>query len=585
MRSLRLPKKLLASVLAAALTCTPVMAFTDTEGHWAAAAIDKWSQQYGVLKGYDDGTFHPDASITRGAFAGILDRFLQFREVSPAGTFSDIKDSSWADAILKLNAAGVYLGNNGQAQPKDPITRQQAAAMVARAFHIDAETASLPYGDADKISSYAKPYIAEMTARGYFSNAKDGNFRPADPITRAELVSILNNMIQVLLQTPGDYANDVEGTLMINAAEGASLSNMSIKGDLILAPGVTGEVRLENVSVSGKIRNFSAVKPQIVETPPPGQSNKPSEIVPPPVENPTGPGITVTPITPADPVTPVEPEDPGTPTPPATPGIQPNEIYIPGATTGDVITYNGKQYPVYAGRAVNPMKQGDFVWNGTWLEYVGGEFHTRLGIDVSSFQNIASTNETIDWNAVRDDGIEFVMVRVGFRGYSNGLLTQDVFYRQNIQGAMDAGLETGAYIFAQAVTVEEAIEEADFIIERLREFNITGPVAYDWEINNANYRAYNVSKEMATACAVAFCQRVKEAGYTPMVYGGSMVSYVKYDQGALADYLYWYPGYPTVNSAKLYPTLYYQPDIWQFSSSCKVNGIGGNVDGNLRFYR
>ena len=140
-------------------------------------------------------------------------------------------------------------------------------------------------------------------------------------------------MIQVLLQTPGDYANDVEGTLMINAAEGASLSNMSIKGDLILAPGVTGEVRLENVSVSGKIRNFSAVKPQIVETPPPGQSNKPSEIVPPPVENPTGPGITVTPITPADPVTPVEPEDPGTPTPPATPGIQPNEIYIPGATT------------------------------------------------------------------------------------------------------------------------------------------------------------------------------------------------------------------------------------------------------------
>ena len=147
------------------------MAFTDTEGHWAAAAIDKWSQQYGVLKGYDDGTFHPDASITRGAFAGILDRFLQFREVSPAGTFSDIKDSSWADAILKLNAAGVYLGNNGQAQPKDPITRQQAAAMVARAFHIDAETASLPYGDADKISSYAKPYIAEMTARGYFSNA------------------------------------------------------------------------------------------------------------------------------------------------------------------------------------------------------------------------------------------------------------------------------------------------------------------------------------------------------------------------------------------------------------------------------
>ncbi len=70
-----------------------------------------------------------------------------------------------------------------------------------------------------------------------------------------------------------------------------------------------------------------------------------------------------------------------------------------------------------------------------------------------------------------------------------------------------------------------------------------------------------------------------------MVYGGSMVSYVKYDQGALADYLYWYPGYPTVNSAKLYPTLYYQPDYWQFSSKCSVAGIGGNVDANIQFIR
>ena len=570
MRSFRLPKRLLAAALAAALACTPAAAFTDTDGHWAAAAIDKWSQQYGVLQGYDDGSFRPDNSITRGAFAGILDRFLQFQSASAAGTFSDLADSSWAEAILKLNAAGVYLGNSGQALPKDPITRQQAVAMVARAFHVDAETTNLPYSDADKISDYAKPYIAEMTSRGYLTDAKDGAFRPTDPLTRAELVGILNNMIQVLLQTPGDYASDVDGTLMINAAGGAALSNMTVKGDLILAPGVTGDVTLDNVTIEGRVRNFSAVTPQIVDS-------RPVE------PEPADPGVIVTPITPADPVTPENPGQPVDPLTPPTPGIQPSQVYTPGVTTGETISYNGKQYPVYAGRAVNTMKQGDFVWNGTWLDYVGGAFQTRRGIDVSSYQNRASENETIDWNAVREDGVEFVMVRVGFRGYSNGLLTQDVFYRQNIQGAMDAGLETGAYIFAQAITVEEAIEEADFIIERLRELNITGPVAYDWEINNTGYRAYNVSKEMATACAVAFCQRVREAGYTPMVYGGSMVSYVKYDQGALADYLYWYPGYPTINSEKLYPTLYYQPDYWQFSSSCKVSGIGGNVDGNLQF--
>ena len=90
---------------------------------------------------------------------------------------------------------------------------------------------------------------------------------------------------------------------------------------------------------------------------------------------------------------------------------------------------------------------------------------------------------------------------------------------------------------------------------------------------------------MATACAVAFCKRVEEAGYTPMIYAGQYVSYIKYDQGAISEYLSWYPEYKSEKSEKLYPTFHYQMDFWQFSSSCAVDGIGGKVDANIQFIR
>lgn len=133
--------------------------------------------------------------------------------------------------------------------------------------------------------------------------------------------------------------------------------------------------------------------------------------------------------------------------------------------------------------------------------------------------------------------------------------------------------------------MEEAIEEADFVIERLRGLNINGPVAYDWEMGNSSYRVYGIAPEMATACAIAFCKRIQEAGYTPMIYQSTYVAYMKYDQGAVAPYLCWYPEYKSDSSELLCPTMYYQPDYWQFSSKCTVAGIGGNVDANIQFIR
>ena len=546
MHHIRFFKWLTAAALGAALAVVPAMAFTDTEGHWAQDSIQKWSEEYHIIQGYEDGTFHPDNSITRGAFAGIMDRFLQFQSISGRETFSDTAGSYWEDAILKLHAAGVYLGTDGKALAGNTITRQQAVTMIARAFHIDAETTDLSYSDAALIAEYARPAVAEMTAQGYLNDSWDGNFRPTDPITRAEIINILSNMINTLIQTNEKVYWDIPGTLMINRAEGATLTNMTIHGDLIVAPGVTGDIAVSNLSVMGNIRNFSTAKLVELRTPE---------------------------------------EAPGEPEEPDAPAIRPEQVYEPGKTTGDTILYSGKEIPVYEERDPLRLYEGDFHWENGRLVYDGRAFKTRFGIDVSAYQNRASgESKTIDWDAVRDDGVDFAMVRVGYRGTGQaGTLNQDEFYAQNIDGAMAAGLETGVYFFAQAITVEEAIEEADFVIELLRDHEIDGPVAYDWEMHDSSYRVYGTSPEMATACAIAFCERIKEAGYTPMIYAGQYVSYIKYDQGAISQYLSWYPEYKSDKSEKLYPTFYYQMDYWQFSSNCYVNGIGGRVDGNLQF--
>lgn len=400
-----------------------------------------------------------------------------------------------------------------------------------------------------------------MSARGYITDSWNGDFRPTDPITRAEIVNIFSNMVQTLIQDSGTHTGDVNGTVMVNASGSVSLENMKISGDLILAPGVTGPVTLTNVTIAGAIRNFSDVEPTLVSD------------------------ETHTPETPEEPTTPEEPQTPEDPQTPVTPGIDPTTVYTPGTKTGETIAYSGLQIPVYAERDRLELYPGEFYWEGDRLVYAGSAFDTRFGIDVSAYQNRASANETIDWEAVANDGVDFAMVRIGLRGTSSGAILADAFYKQNIEGAMNAGIETGVYFFAQAITVEEAIEEADFVIKLLEDYDIDGPVAYDWEMHDSSYRVYGTSPEMATACAIAFCQRIEEAGYTPMIYAGQYVSYMKYDQGAISPYLSWYPEYKTTSSEKLYPTFFYQMDYWQFSSSCSIDGIGGKVDANIQFIR
>jgi GH25 family lysozyme M1 (1,4-beta-N-acetylmuramidase) len=504
------------------LTGTALAAFSDTSGNWAQAAIDKWSGQYGILQGYSDGTFRPDRTITRGAFAAIMVRLLQYQTASPAETFSDTPGTWCENEVLKLHAAGVYLGDAGKANILAKISRQQAVTMIGRAFGIAESTADLNYADASSVMSYSRGYIAAMAEKGYLTDTPSGGkFRPAEPITRAEVVNILNNMVDTLIQQSGTHTANISGTALINASD-VTLKSCTITGDLIIAPGVSGTVTLQDVKLTGNVRNLGSAVVKKVTTP---------------------------------------------------------------TTSTGYITYGSNKIPILTELEKCILSSGDFAWADRGrLNYLSNDFNTRFGIDVSAYQNRATTGG-IDWSAVAADGVQFALVRVGLRGTSvSGNLYADTYYKQNLQGAIGAGIETGAYFFSQATTVEEAQEEANYVVNLLQGYQITGPVAFDWERSRGN-RNYNVSKATATACAQAFCQIIKDAGYKPMVYAGKDVGYLKFDLSALKEYPLWYPEYPSSTSSAPRPTFYYQMDYWQYSSKASVSGIGGNVDVSMQFLR
>ncbi|MBQ9346994.1 MAG: S-layer homology domain-containing protein, partial [Oscillibacter sp.] len=268
MGHLKPPKLLPAVLLAVTLAVTTASAFSDTGSHPARESIDRWSTQYQIINGYQDGTFRPDNNVTRGAFAGILNRVMHYVDKSGAGTFSDTRGNYWQDDILRLHAAGVYLGNNGRAQPSDSITRQQAVVMIARAFRVSGISAAPPFSDADKISDYAKAQIAEMAQRGWLRGVADGAFQPAKPFTRGEFVTLLDNMISALIFSPQSFSRDVDGNVLINSQSGANLHDMEISGNLYIAPGVAGRVTLTDVEIAGGTVNFSSITPVAVGTPP-----------------------------------------------------------------------------------------------------------------------------------------------------------------------------------------------------------------------------------------------------------------------------------------------------------------------------
>lgn len=191
------------------------------------------------------------------------------------------------------------------------------------------------------------------------------------------------------------------------------------------------------------------------------------------------------------------------------------------------------------------------------------------GIDVSKY------NTNIDWNKVKADGIDFAIIRAGYRGYgSAGTLTEDPYFKEHIEGALAAGIKVGVYFFTQAVNTDEAVEEAQYVLSLISGYDITMPVALDFEWPTSNgkpvgrmYEA-NLTQAEYTAICSTFCDTIAASGYTPMVYANSSDLKNTIDGAKLAEqYKIWLANYTTKTS---YTNPY---EFWQYSSNGIVDGI------------
>ena len=194
-----------------------------------------------------------------------------------------------------------------------------------------------------------------------------------------------------------------------------------------------------------------------------------------------------------------------------------------------------------------------------------------IGIDVSKYQ----TN--INWQKVKNAGINFVIIRCGYRGYGSGVLVQDPMFASHITGAKAAGLRVGIYFFSQAISEAEAVEEASMAVELANRYGINMPIAIDSEYANGGAgRADGLSKSDRTRITIAFCNTVANAGYKPMVYASKnwFSEHLNVSQFP-GSYRIWVAQYA---SKCTYGGRY---DIWQNTSKGSVDGVNGNVDMNI----
>ncbi len=210
-----------------------------------------------------------------------------------------------------------------------------------------------------------------------------------------------------------------------------------------------------------------------------------------------------------------------------------------------------------------------FSHTGDYLEYTGDpRYSFRLGVDVSEHQG------AIDWEKVRADGYEFAFIRIGYRGYGTaGKVCQDKFFVENLENARAAGLDVGIYFFSQAVSEEEARQEAEFVLQNLGGCELQLPVVYDPEhILDAAARTDDVTGEQFTKNTILFCEMIREAGYEPMIYSNMLWEAYQFDLEQLAGYPIWYADYEPL------PQTPYHFVFWQYTNEGRVDGMAGDID-------
>ena len=481
-----------------------------------------------------------------------------------AATYYDTPGHWAEDAIEEWSDQEIIIGFQGYFRPDDSITRGEMATILDRIFLFQG-TADNPFRDLDDSEWYAAP-ILKCNQRGIILGY-DGLVRPLDTITREEAAAVITRALgyyyketsyrpyyedsyaisdwawnNVAWLTEHGYITDSPSNFRpreaITRAETMvlldnlidklwrynGLYNTDIDGNVVIT---ANRVMFINSHISGDVLAAGGGTHKVILC----NCQIDGEVL-----NTAG-----------------------------------AEIQTGDENTIDTVLFAGNELPVQYGAKINRLRGGDcFINDKGRLDYRGG--YVAQGIDVSEWQ------AEIDWPAVAADGIEFAIIRCAYRGYGSGNLIQDAMFQQNIEGALAAGLDVGVYVYSQAITEEEAREEARLAVEMCRGYDLTYPIVFDWEYAGApSARTNNTSREALTSFALAFCDEVESLGYTPCVYSYCSLSYHNYDLAALNDYYMWLAGYYEE------PEFFYHYDMWQYTSSGSVAGIEGNVDMNLSF--
>ncbi|MBO6054053.1 MAG: glycoside hydrolase family 25 protein [Oscillospiraceae bacterium] len=223
--------------------------------------------------------------------------------------------------------------------------------------------------------------------------------------------------------------------------------------------------------------------------------------------------------------------------------------------------------------ARNTYDPNGFTKENGIIRYRSGTVSSLQGLDLSAH------NGEIDWEQVSGAGIDFVILQLGYRGYTKGNLNVDTAFFHNLDDATAHGIAVGVYFFSQATSADEAKEEAEYIVKTLAGCKLDLPVYFDWETVQNGGRTDSVDQEQLSSYALAFCKTIEDAGFKAGIYFNQHAGYYSYNLDVLEDYSFWLAEYDSV------PAFYFDFDLWQYSADGTVAGISGQVDRNLLFVR
>ena len=443
-----------------------------------------------------------------------------------AGTmpFTDVKESDWFYSYVKTMYDNELVSGTTPTtfSPQDTVTLGEALKFILNAAGYTAPTTSG--------KNWASGYYQLAQEKGFLNSSWSLGLN--DAMNRLQIAELIVNVLGVerKQQTASPFTDTSDVAALILSDHGIFEGTTERDGKTYFYP----QRNISRAEISTVICRVNEFKKNQEQTP--AEPDNPPDI----------------------------PDDPGT--------IDPDDDNSK-PTSGKYFYYQGHKVYIPDNIALRDYDASLFQLdeNG-YMHYESDLYTSTVGVDVSRYQG------NIDWAQVKASGVDFAILRLGYRGYGTGKIVLDTYFRQNIQDAQANGIEIGVYFFSQAINEAEAVEEAQYCMDVLQNYSITYPIVFDWEpySNNTNARTNGLSDKMLTKCAVAFCQAVEDGGYESMVYSNLSYFYLHFDMSKLAEFPLWLANYVKKTNFR------YHFDMWQYSCTGTVPGIKGNVDMNIR---